>query len=105
MFKNEEALNDVRRKVAEKLNKDGNKLVFGWRGEPEPTRNEGDVWEDLHGKKWTIKNGIKQTVTKLDTAKTPWFCPRCTKAMAHRFDSRAYNILGICYDCAICIIF
>jgi len=30
MFKNEEALNDVRRKVAEKLNKDGNKLVFGW---------------------------------------------------------------------------
>ena len=26
---------------------------------------EGDVWiED--GKKWTIKNGIKQTVTKLD---------------------------------------
>ena len=26
---------------------------------------EGDVWEE-NGKQWTIKNGIKQTVTKLD---------------------------------------
>ena len=29
---------------------------------------EGDIWEE-QGKKWTIKNGIKQNVTKLDKAK------------------------------------
>ena len=29
---------------------------------------EGDVWEE-RGKKWTIKNGIKQTLTKYDTLK------------------------------------
>ena len=29
---------------------------------------EGDVWED-GGKQWTIKNGIKQNITKLDSAK------------------------------------
>ena len=101
MFKNEEALNDVRRKVAEKLNKDGNKLVFGWRGEPEPTRKEGDTWEDINGKKWTIKNGIRQSVTKLDDAKTPWWCPRCNKPMNHRFDVKFWRIRGHCMDCVI----
>ena len=29
---------------------------------------EGDVWEDK-GKKWTIKNGLKQNITKLDEVK------------------------------------
>jgi hypothetical protein len=101
MFKNQDALNDVRRKVAEKLKKDDQKLVFGWRGETEPTRNEGDVWEDIHGKKWTIKNGIRQTVTKLDDAKTPWWCPRCTKPMNHRFDIKFWRIRGHCMDCVI----
>lgn len=101
MFKNEEALNDVRKKVAEKLNKDGNRLVFGWRGEAEPTRKEGDVWEDVNGKKWTVKNGIRQTVTKLDDAKTPHWCPKCSKPMNHRFDIKFWRIRGHCYDCNI----
>jgi len=101
MFKNQEALNDVRRKVAEKLNKDGNKLVFGWRGEAEPTRKEGDVWEDVNGKKWTIKNGIRQTVTKLDDAKTPHWCPKCSKPMNHRFDVKFWRIRGHCMDCNV----
>ena len=101
MFKNEEALNDVRRKVAEKLKKDDQRLVFGWRGEPEPTRKEGDVWEDINGKKWTIKNGIRQSVTKLDDAKTPWWCPRCNKPMNHRFDIKFWRIRGHCMDCVI----
>ena len=30
--------------------------------------NEGDIWEES-GKTWTIKNGIKQNVTKLDSVK------------------------------------
>lgn len=101
MSKNQDALNDVRRKVAEKLNKEGDKLVFGWRGEPEPTRKEGDVWEDVNGKKWTIKNGIRQSVTKLDLAKTPYWCPRCTKPMNHRFDVKFWRIRGHCMDCVI----
>lgn len=101
MFKNQEALNDVRRKVAEQLNKEGNKLIFGWRGEPEPTRKEGDVWEDVNGRKWTIKNGIRQTVTKLDDAKTPWWCPRCSKPLNHRFDIKFWRIRGHCMDCVI----
>lgn len=101
MFKNQDALNDVRRKVAERLKKDDQKLVFGWRGEAEPTRKEGDVWEDVHGKRWTIKNGIRQTITKLDDAKTPFWCPKCSKPLNHRFDIKFWRIRGHCMDCNI----
>lgn len=101
MFKNTESLNNVRRKVAEVMKKEGNKLVFGWRGEPAPERKEGDVWEDVNGRKWTVKNGIKQTVTKLDDAKTPWWCPRCNKPLNHRFDVKFWRIRGHCMDCVI----
>ena len=45
---------------------------------------EGDTWTE--GKKtWTIKNGIKQTVSKLDAIKKeifmPLSCPCCNKIM------------------------
>jgi hypothetical protein len=101
MFKNEQALNDVRRKVAEKLNKDDSKLVFGWRGEPQPTRMEGERWTDAEGKEWEMKNGVKVRVTKLDSAKTPWWCPRCNKPLNHRFDMKFWRIRGHCMDCVI----
>lgn len=101
MFKNQDALNDVRRKVAEKLKHDDQRLVFGWRGEAEPTRKEGDMWEDVNGRKWTIKNGIRQTVTKLDDAKTPWWCPKCNKPLNHRFDMKFWRIRGHCMECNV----
>ena len=50
--------------------------------------SEGDVWEES-GKTWTIKNGIKQNITKLDylkkQARVPLSCPKCEKSMKHRF--------------------
>jgi hypothetical protein len=33
---------------------------------------EGDIWE-ADGRQWTIKNGIKQNLTKLDKAKMRLF--------------------------------
>ena len=46
--------------------------------------NEGDIWEE-DGRQWTIKNGIKQNITKLDKAKEsihmPLFCPSCNNLM------------------------
>ena len=45
---------------------------------------EGDIWEES-GKKWTIKNGIKQTVTVMDRFKKlvvlPLCCTSCNKPM------------------------
>jgi len=67
-------------------------------------RKEGDVWDES-GKKWTIKNGIKQNITKLDSvkelAKTPLCCPKCDSRMKKRLDSKMYKIHGFCFDCVI----
>lgn len=96
-----EAINNVRRKINEVLKRDEARIVVGWRPGAEPVREEGEVWEDNSGKKWTMKNGIKQTVTKLDDAKTPWWCPKCNKPLNHRLDIKFWRIRGYCLDCHI----
>ena len=64
--------------------------------------NEGDIWEE-NGRTWTIKEGIKQNITKLDKAKKahimPLLCPECGKIMKKRNDKPAYNLHKKCFDC------
>jgi hypothetical protein len=66
--------------------------------------NEGDVWEE-DGRQWTIKNGLKQNITKLDSAKQgvvlPLFCPKCSKSMKPHLDKQWYIINGHCYNCQV----
>ena len=58
---------------------------------------EGDIWE-ADGRTWTIKNGIKQNVTKLDAAKkalrVPLTCPKCGGSMKHHLSKKMYKIHG-----------
>ena len=65
---------------------------------------EGDVWTEGR-KTWTIKNGIKQTISKLDTIKKevfmPLCCPNCGKVMKKRLDKPNYKIHKKCFDCVI----
>lgn len=66
---------------------------------------EGDIWEE-QGKKWTIKNGLKQTVTRFDELKRnlsmPLCCPKCLHPMVRgKIDKYMYSIHKICSDCVI----
>lgn len=65
---------------------------------------EGDVWE-IDGRTWTIKDGIKQNITKLDKAKKahamPLLCPNCGKVMKHRNDKTFYKLHKKCFNCVI----
>jgi hypothetical protein len=66
-------------------------------------RKEGDVWEE-RGKKWTIKNGLKQTVTRFDAIKkkifTPITCPKCSRPMSKgHIDKYMFSIHKTCSDC------
>jgi len=66
---------------------------------------EGDVWEE-NGKKWTIKNGIKQTLTKFDKLKKlvimPLSCPDCGRPMKdNRYNKEMWSIHKKCFDCVI----
>jgi len=65
---------------------------------------EGDVWTE--GKKtWTIKNGIKQTISKLDKIKKevfmPLCCPECGNVMKKRLDKPNYKLHKKCFDCVV----
>jgi hypothetical protein len=66
---------------------------------------EGDIWEE-GGKQWTIKNGIKQTVTKFDKLKKlfilPLTCPNCNKPMqVNEYNKKMYSIHNQCFDCVL----
>jgi bacterioferritin-associated ferredoxin len=68
-------------------------------------RKEGDIWDE-NGKKWTIKNGIKQTITRFDKLKEainlPLTCPKCGKAMKnHNLNKKMWPLHKMCFDCVI----
>ena len=67
----------------------------------EEFHKEGDIWE-ADGRKWTIKEGIKQNITKLDKFKkaaVPLFCPSCGTIMNKQLDPHYYKAYGACLDC------
>lgn len=79
-------------------------IQTGWDKENQ-VHKEGDVWEE-NGKKWTIKGGIKQTVTKLDEIKKlvlmPLTCPKCGGIMkVEGLDKKMWAIHQMCFDCVI----
>lgn len=79
-------------------------IQTGWDKNQE-VHTEGDIWED-NGRKWTIRNGIKQTVTKLDEIKKlvvlPLSCPNCGKLMkVDEYNKKMWAIHQKCFDCVI----
>jgi len=66
-------------------------------------KQEGDIWEE-EGKKWTIKNGIKQSITKFDRfkdiANIPISCPKCKKPFKlNDINKKMYSIHRMCLNC------
>ena len=65
---------------------------------------EGDVWVE-NKKTWTIKDGIKQSISKMDAIKKeifmPLCCPKCSKVMKKRLDKPNYKVHKTCFDCVI----
>ena len=93
---------DVQR-VRNIVNKDFTSKTKSQTGYSKSSNNykEGDLWEES-GKTWTIKNGIKQNITKLDAAKKamriPLACPKCEGSMKHHLAKKMYKIHGFCFD-------
>jgi hypothetical protein len=83
---------------------DKTQILGGWESKIEEYK-EGDIWEE-DGKKWTIKNGIKQSITKLDKFKhlvsLPLTCPSCKKPMkADELNKKMYSVHKVCLNCVI----
>ena len=68
-------------------------------------RKEGEIWEE-GGKKWTITNGVKVSVTKLDRVKDlvlmPLSCPSCGGLMkVDVYNKKMWSIHKKCFNCVI----
>ena len=92
---------DVQR-IRNIVNKDftsGTKIQSGYR-KSSKKHKEGDIWEE-GGKQWTIIDGIKQNITKLDAAKKalrmPLCCPKCGGPLEHWMSKKMYKIHGFCF--------
>lgn len=79
------------------------KVASGYR-KIEVERFEGDIWEE-DGKKWTIKNGIKQNVPRLSGFKqmvqVPLTCPNCSRSMKAWQHKKMYRIHRMCLECVV----
>ena len=84
-YKNKELKNvhrGVQETIQKKMNTYANKIVVGqYSGKKEYVGKEGEFWTDDENRQWTMKNGIKQRISPLQAAKTPWWCPVCEKTM------------------------
>ena len=82
---------------------DSSEMQIGYR-KKQVEYKEGDIWVE-NKKTWTIKNGIKQTISKLDKIKKevfmPLCCPKCSRVMKKQLDKPNYNIHKKCFDCVI----
>lgn len=83
---------------------DRTQIQSGWEKNNQNYR-EGDIWEE-NNKTWTIKNGIKMTVTKLDKIKDlvlmPLCCPECGNVMKiNEYNKKMWGIHKKCFDCVI----
>ena len=101
-LKKEFRKSDVQR-IRNLVNKDFTSSTKSQTGYKKSTQRhkEGDIWEES-GKTWTIKNGIKQNITKLDAAKKalriPLRRPNCGGPMKHHLAKKMYKIHGFCFD-------
>ena len=105
-LKKEFSKRDVQRMRNIITGKSGDKTttLAGWEKQTEDHK-EGDIWEE-NGKKWTIKNGIKQTITKLDRIKSlaimPLTCPVCSGVLPiDDINKKMYTIHQMCFDCVL----
>ena len=79
-------------------------VLSGWDKHTEEHK-EGDFWEEA-GRKWNIRNGIKQNITKLDRIKSlailPLSCPSCNSPMpVDDIHKKMYSIHRMCLDCVV----
>jgi hypothetical protein len=84
--------------------KDSTKTQVGYK-KKDTVHVENEIWEE-NGKTWTIKNGIKQTVSKLDGFRKmdslPLTCPKCQKPLKnHKLNRTMYSVHKMCADCVI----
>lgn len=65
---------------------------------------EGEIWEE-EGRKWTIKNGVLQNISRFGEIKKdiliPLACPKCSQSMGYWLHKKMFKIHRMCFDCVV----
>jgi hypothetical protein len=97
----EAKIEEMRNKLAGKMSKWANAIHVSQYVPDKIERKEGEIWRDRNGKKWEMKGGVPQSISTLQDARMPFWCPDCSKPMNHRLDRKFYYLRGWCFDCNI----
>lgn len=90
----------LRNAVTQKVTKWANVIQVSQYFKPEVQRVEGEVWTE-DDKLWERKDGMNRSISKLEGARMPWWCGKCSKPMTGRFDRQFWNVHGVCYNCVV----
>lgn len=93
-------LDDIRKSVGGKMKKWADAVQFSMYSVPQIERLEGERWVE-DGKSWIMHDGVKKSVSFLQEARMPWWCPKCSVPMNHRFDRKFYFLRGHCFNCNV----
>jgi len=68
------------------------------------SRKDGEIWEDVNGKKWIKKNGTKRAINNVNSStieSTKCHCKDCNMDIrwGNRYDEILYNKTGRCQEC------
>jgi len=73
-------------------------------GSSAQSHKEGDVWQE-GSKTWTIKNGIKRTISKLASVReehlVPLCCPKCNGTMKGPVNEIMWKVHKSCINCVV----
>lgn len=94
------AIRGVRERMGEVLKKD-QALKVSMYTPGKIKRKEGETWTDHDGKEWEMRGGIVRSISKLQGAKMPWWCPKCQKTMKGRLDRTMWYRRGTCHGCVL----
>lgn len=96
----QQKLEEIRQNVAKKLNRWADRLQVSMAYRSKANHVEGERWTE-EGKVWEMKDGIARNISPLESARMPFWCPKCSKPMNHRFDRKFYYLRGWCFDCNV----
>ncbi len=104
MSSKEQHVANVKKQIADIQNNHQTKLTFGYygnRAHHAENRKDGDVWEDENGKTWEKKDGTISSVSHMQYARVPLFCPVCEQIMSNKLDTKFWTLHGKCMDCVV----
>ena len=76
------------------------RVSVGYEGKTINQRKEGEEWVDARGRRWTIQDGKRKQITKIQPRGFDK-CSDCDKMILKDIDQDTFNRMSRCYHCQL----